>query len=90
MASSREAFDKFGTWKKRRTVLKLTVLTKEGIPEILRGRISSFDVECKLVGFSVMATRDFPTLDLNGAKFKVGKRMVEVSREEEDLLVFEE
>ncbi len=87
---SKEAFDRFGTWKKSRTVLKLTVLTKGGMPEIRRGRISSFDMELRLVALAVSATRDFATLDLNGANFRVGKRMVEVTRGEEDFLLFEE
>lgn len=90
MASSKVAFDKLGTWKKSRMVLKLTMLTKGGMPNIFRGEISWLDAEGKVVSFAVSATRDFLPLDLNGANFRVGKRMVEARRGKEDFLVFEE
>jgi hypothetical protein len=89
MASSKEAFERFGMWKKSRTVLKLTVLTKGGMPNILRGEVASLDEREGLVGFAVTATRDFVTLDFNGASFKIGKRVVEGERRG-DLLTFEE
>jgi hypothetical protein len=90
MASSKEAFAKFGTWKKLRTVLKLTILTKGGMPNIFRGEISWFDAERKVVTFVESASRGILPVDLSGASFRVGKRMVEARRGKEDLLVFEE
>jgi len=89
MASSKEAFAKFGVWKESRTVLKLIAVTKGGIPEILRGRISSLDEELRLVGFAVTATRSFKAIDFSDASFRVGKCVVEAERRE-DCLMFEE
>jgi hypothetical protein len=89
MASSEQAFARFGMWKKFRTGLKLTVVTKGGIPEILRGRISSLDEELCLVSFAVTATRSFRTIDFRGASFRVGECGVEAKRGE-DCLTFEE
>jgi hypothetical protein len=79
MASSKEAFDKFAIWRSSRTVLKLTVLTNDEIPNVFRGEISWFDAEARVVSFAVSATRDFTSLDLNGANFRVGKRAVEAT-----------
>jgi hypothetical protein len=89
MASSKEAFAKFGLWKASSTVLKLTAVTKGEMPEILRGEISSLDEELCLVGFAVTATRSYKGIDFGGASFRVGKRVVEAERGE-DCLMFEE
>ena len=80
MASSEEAFAKFGVWNESRTVLKLTALTKDGKPEILRGRISSLDEERHLIGFAVTAARSFKVIDVGDASFRVGKSVVEAER----------
>ncbi len=79
MASSKEAFDKLGMWKKSRTVLKLTMLTKGGMPNIFRGEISWLDADSEVVTFVESATRDILPIDLSGASFKVGKRAVEAT-----------
>ena len=45
MASSKVASEKLRMWKNSRTVLKLTMLTKGGIPEMFTGEIIAFDEE---------------------------------------------
>ena len=59
------------------------------MPEILRGRISSLDLEQHLVSFVVTATRMFKTLDVGGASFRVGKYVVEAERGEDCLMIEE-
>jgi hypothetical protein len=89
MSSSTEAFLKFKIWKKSRTALKLTLVTKGERPEISRGLIFATDAESWLVHFVPSGKRFAPRLDLNGSSFEVGNRVVEVIRGE-DFLVFEE
>jgi len=89
MASSKEAFLKLEIWKKSKTVLKLTVVTKGGMPDTLRGQIVATDEESGLVSFVVSKVRSLPRIDLNGATFRIGKRSLE-ARRDEDLLTFEE
>ena len=89
MASSKDAFFKFGTWKNSRTVLKLTVFTKEGKPDIWRGTIVSVDESRSFVGFVDEATRQPFGLDLRDSSFKVGEDLVEVVDPSTGRLVFE-
>lgn len=90
MASSSEAFAKFRIWKNSNTVLKVTVVTKGGKPDILRGWIFSVDEPNFLVGFA-LKDRSLRTFDVSDADFRVGSRIVEAERGEdgEDFLVFE-
>ncbi len=89
MASSIEASDRLGKWKKSRTVLKLTILTKDGIPEMLTGSIVALDDAALLLCFAPRGSKDFRTLDLAEAAFSIGKRKLGVERGE-DILSFEE
>jgi hypothetical protein len=77
-------------WKNSNTVLKVTVATKGGKPDILRGRIFSADEPNFLIGFALM-DRSLKTFDVSNADFRVGNRIVEAERGEdgEDFLVFE-
>lgn len=90
MASSREAFDKFWTWKNSSTVLKLTVLTNGGKPEILVGEIASIDEELSLVAFAITRERSFRVIDFSDASFSIGKRLLEAERPTGDRLMCEE
>jgi hypothetical protein len=66
MASSIEASDRFRRWKKSRTFLRLTLLTKDGIPEIFTGEIAALDFseEVSLLSFVPRGAKNFFTLDL--------------------------
>jgi hypothetical protein len=50
MTSSRDAFARFEIWKKSETFLKVTLTTKGGKPEILRGQIVALDEDELVVG----------------------------------------
>jgi len=90
MASSTEAFRKLGSWKKSKTVLRVTILTKGGMPNILTGMVLATDAEAMQVGFAALPSRDIGALDLSGAVFSVGKHSLEARRSPEDILLFEE
>ena len=87
--SSQEAFAKFDTWKTSRTVMKLTVVVRGKVPEMLQGKISSLDEKLNLVGFALTTPRRYKLLDFSAADFQVGKRVVEIECGE-DYLMFEE
>jgi hypothetical protein len=87
--SSREAFAKFNTWKTSRTVMKLTIVTKGELPEMLRGEISSLDEKLDLVGFGPTTVHPYKIFDFSAAIFQVGTRVVEAECGE-DYLMFEE
>jgi hypothetical protein len=89
MASSKEVFSKLEMWKKSKTPLKLTIVIKRGMPEILRGQISATDEDSSVVGFFVSKDRGYPRFDLRGASFRIGKHVLEAERDEE-FLTFEE
>ncbi|HEV2195146.1 MAG TPA: hypothetical protein VGR55_06170 [Candidatus Acidoferrum sp.] len=90
MASSVEAFDKFRMWKKSRTVLKVTVLTKGGYPNILTGEVVSVIEETFSVGFLDPKTRKAWVNDFRDASFRLGKRSLEAERSTGELLMVEE
>jgi len=89
MASLEEAFAKLDMWKNSQTPLKVTVVTKGGMPEILRGQILSTDSSVGLVGLFVDKGRLYPRLDIRGAFFRIGTRFLEATRED-GLLTFED
>ena len=89
MASSKEAFARFWTWKNSHTVLRLTVLTKGGTPEKLIGEISSIDEDSLLVGFAVRRTRDFRTICFADASFGLEDRALSAERPTGDIFRFE-
>jgi len=88
MASSSDAFRMLGNWKKSKTVLKVTVLTKGGIPETLRGLIMAVDEEAMLVTFASLPSRGMGNLDLRGTEFTLGKRSLTAARSPEEILSF--
>jgi len=87
---SEDAFRKFAMWKKSRTVLNLTVFTNFGMPDIWLGSITSVDEQQELIEFADDATLDLRTLDLRGASVAIAGRSVEVTRSEENRIVFKE
>jgi hypothetical protein len=90
MASSEEAFARFWRWKKAHTVLKLTVLTKGGMPEKLIGAIVAIDDEALVVGFVVHKTHEFPRISFADASFGLEVRALSAERPTGDVLRFEE
>lgn len=90
MASSNEAFRRLGSWKKSKTVLKVTVLTKGDQPDILTGLVLAIDEEAKQVGFAILPSRALTAFDLTHATFEEGKHSLEARRTPEDVLLFEE
>jgi hypothetical protein len=79
MDSSRVAFEKFDIWKKSNTVLRVSVWTNGGLPDIWTGSISSAD-ESK--GKVALVREGWPHLievfNVEGAEFEVEDRSVEV------------
>lgn len=87
MASSSEAFEKFSMWKKSCTLLRVT-MGEANHPQRLVGTVLA--AEEPLILFSLVEPREPLRLDLDGASFSVEERRVEVTRGDEDSLVFEE
>jgi electron transfer flavoprotein alpha/beta subunit len=83
MASSKEAFEKFRMWKNSRTVLKLTVLTNGGTPDIFMGRVAAVDEDSWQVSFAVSKDRSYRVITFVGASFLLGGRRLEAERSEE-------
>lgn len=90
MASSTVAFSKLRNWKKSKTVLKVTVLTKGGKPKTLTGLVMAADEKAMLVSFACLPSRDMARFDVTGALFKEGRRFLEAARSEEEILTFED
>jgi len=89
-SSNEEVFRKLDEWKKSKTVLKVTVLTKGGETNILTGLVLATDAEAMQVGFAALPSRDIGALDLTGAVFSLGKRSLEARRSPDDSLTFED
>jgi len=82
MASSRAiAFSRFATWKNSKTVLRVTVFTKGGVPDIWQGQVFSVDESRDLVGVTDDASRKFSRIDLSEASFSVEARSVIATHE---------
>jgi hypothetical protein len=90
MASSSDAFLRLDRWKNFKTPLKLTVLTKGGMPEVFRCVVTATDEECFVFSFIPNGTRDLKKIDLRGARFSLGKRSMIAEKSEEDVLKWEE
>ena len=90
MASSSDAFRKLESWKKSKAVLKVTVLTKGGVPDILTALVMATDEEAMKIALALLPSRGLVALDLAGARLEVGKRLVEATRSAEDVLSFED
>jgi hypothetical protein len=89
--SSGEAFSRFRMWMKSRTVLKLTMLEKDARPRLFVVEVASVDEESSQIGFSVYQTRSYlPPVDLNGASFQIGSRVLKAERSAEAILSCEE
>jgi hypothetical protein len=89
MASPEEAFGKFRTWKKSKTVLKVTLLTN-GTAETFVGTIAAVDEVAEQVSFAIPADRCHQVVSFVGVTFLVGKRRLEAERGEENVLMCEE
>jgi hypothetical protein len=90
MDSSRVAFERFGTWKKSMTVLKLTVWANGGIRDIWNGSISTADEDDDVLVFIDEVSRRPLRFDTTGDDFTLDERSVRVSRNSGEDLVFEE
>jgi hypothetical protein len=90
MSSCKEAFSKLDEWRLSRTDLKLTMLVDQGQPKTLFIQIIATDENLYLVSYVERGKRLSPRLDLSGASFEVGQRVIEVRRSDTDILKFEE
>jgi hypothetical protein len=90
MGVSKNMLDRLWRWKNRRTVLRLTLLTRAEAPKVVIGKITGIDDELMQVGFGARQKLDCLTLNLLGATFSLGKLVLEVTRSPEDRLMFEE
>jgi hypothetical protein len=91
MASSSEAFEKFGMWKKAKTSLKATVIVGGKTIDVLMGRIFGVDPEASQGGLSnPLVMHSFIAFDVEDAEFSVEESRVVVTRNESDWVVFEE
>jgi hypothetical protein len=88
MASSTEALQKLGRWKKSSTVLRLTVFTKNELPDKYVGVVAAIDEERLWVRFVEVPSREALTLTFMGADFEIGKESLEARRGEEDAVTF--
>jgi hypothetical protein len=90
MSSPKEAFSKLDEWRLSRTDLKLTMLVDQEQPKTLFIQIIATDENLCLVSYVERGKRLSPRLDLSGASFEVGQRVIEVRRSDTDILKFEE
>lgn len=81
MASAKKAFAKFGMWKESKTRLILTIVTKDGMTEKLKGQIFEIDAKSGLVSFQVGTTRWVSRLNIGGASYQVGTSVLEAELE---------
>lgn len=90
MASSSEAFEKFETWKKSKTQLRVTLIVSGETTQVLEAKIFFTDPEAGHVGIAVDATRKFGNLDVGDATFSIEASRLVATRNESDWLIFEE
>ncbi len=89
MASSSEAFEKFWTWKNRKTSVKVTVIVAGQVENVVLCKIFGVDEEASQVGIST--GRDWArAIDLEGAEISVEPGKVVATRNDSDWIVFEE
>ncbi len=91
MASSSEAFEKFGMWKNSKTSLKVTMIVNGESTDVLMGRIFHADSETSLVGISnPLVMHSFAKLDVGDAEFSIEESRLIATRNESDWIIFEE
>jgi len=90
MASSREAFERLDKWKNLRTVLKLTVVTNGGKPDISIGEVALTDQDEMAFAFLISRTRDLRPVTFVAASFEIGEQLLKAERSEDNFLVLEE
>src|SRR5712692_10914516 len=84
MASSKDAFDKFWMWKKSRTLLRVTVLTKGEPPKVFIGAVTLPEEESLRVSFADHDTRSFCSVDFRDCSFMLGALSLLAEREGEE------
>lgn len=89
-ASAKKAFAKFEVWKESKTLLILTIVTRDGLIEKLKGQISAIDAKSGFVNFQVGTTRWVSRLNIGGASYQVGSSVLEAEQEEGSIWMFEE
>jgi len=90
MASASEAFEKFSTWSKDKTWLKVTVIERGQPEDALSVRICGLDWEQSLVGVVGKAMHSFGQFDVTTAEFSIEPGRMVVSRGDVEWLIFEE
>lgn len=90
MASSSETFEKFETWKRDKTLLRVTIIVKSETTDVLLARIASNDSNASLVLLEFDATRSFQRLNVEYAEFAVDSSRVVITRNDSDWLILEE
>ena len=90
MVSSSDAFEKFETWRKDKTPLRVIVIVGGKIEDVLLGRIGAIDPDASLVGIAIDATRTMPRFDVEDSGFSVEPSRVVATRNESNWIVFEE
>lgn len=85
MASSAEAFDKFGIWKNRRTLLRLTVTEKGELPEKFLGSVTFVEYESLRVSFMNHDRRIPQLADFSDCTFDLGASIILVARDDGEL-----
>jgi hypothetical protein len=89
MDSSSEAFEKLWMWKKSKTWLRVTVVTKDGTTSA-KARICGADSSASQVVIAGEQVHSFSAFDMDGAEFSVESKRVVATRNEFDWIVFEE
>lgn len=90
MASSSEAFEKFETWKKLKTSLRVTLIIGGKTTEVLMGRIFGVDPEASQVGLSnPLVMHSFVAFDLGEASFSIEDSRLTATRNDSDWIDFE-
>jgi hypothetical protein len=77
-------------WKNLRTLLRLTVVTNGGMPDISIGEISATDEDEMLFSFADPRTRNFRHVSVVAASFEIGEHLIKAERAEDNFLVLEE
>jgi hypothetical protein len=91
MASSSDAFEKFETWRKSKTSLKVTLIVEGRTDEVLMGKIFFADSEASQIGFSnPLVMHSAACFDVEDVSFSIEESRLVATRNESDWIVFEE
>jgi small ligand-binding sensory domain FIST len=91
MASASEAFEKFETWRKSKTSLKVTVIVGGKPTDVLMGRIFGVDPDAGQIGVSnPLVMHSAVAFDVEDAEFSVESSRLVATRNESDWIIFEE